>query len=513
VRPHPRASTPTDTAATAQPKAAPAAEPAARSLLHRPAAPAVVLGALVAVYVLVFGTLTWAQQSNFGTFGFDMGLYDQGIWLLSRFEPPFLTLRGLNYFAHHVNPITLLFVPAYWLGAGPHFLYLVETVWLALGAVPLWLLAKDRFGNPWLGVVLGACFLLHPSLEWINRWHFHPDALIITPLLAAWWLATQRRWGWFAVAVGVALACKEDAALAVLMLGLVLALRGERRVGLLTAVAGAGWFLVATKLIIPAAGGGGPYYQQFFPGFGSSLGEIAWNMLIDPSRLTDLATQPDRLSYYGQLLAPVAFLPLAAPAVLAIGAPQAVINVASGHALTHDIRYHYSAIVLAALFVATVEAIAWLARAPGGRRFLVGLVAATSLAANVAWSPSPLGVEYRSGIWARPQPKHAAANRAVRLVPADAAVSTSAYLAPRLTHRVHVYEFPNPWVTANWGLHGENPPDPATVDYLVVDTQRLGEQRRLYERLVGPGKEFRVVFAKDGIVASRRALPPGQAGP
>jgi len=92
-------------------------------------------------------------------------------------------------------------------------------------------------------------------------------------------------------------------------------------------------------------------------------------------------------------------------------------------------------------------------------------------------------------------------------------VSTSAYLAPRLTHRVHVYEFPNPWVTANWGLHGENPPDPATVDYLVVDTQRLGEQRRLYERLVGPGKEFRVVFAKDGIVASRRALPPGQAGP
>ena len=491
-----------------EPSAASVVERAAGWLLNRPTAPVMVLGALVAVYVLVFGTLTWSHHSNFGTVGFDMGLYDQGIWLLSRFKPPFLTLRGLNFFAHHVNPITLLFVPAYWLGAGPHFLYLVETVWLALGAVPLWLLAKDRLSNPWLGVVLGACFLLSPSLEWINRWHFHPDALIITPLLFAWWLATRRRWRWFAVAVGVALACKEDAALAVLMLGLVLALRGKRRVGLLTAAAGATWFLVATKLIIPAAGGGGPYYQQFFPGFGSSLGAIAWNMLIDPTRLTDLATQPDRLTYYWQLLAPVAFLPLAAPAVLAIGAPQAVINVASSHPLTHDIRYHYSAIVLAALFVATVEAIAWLARAPGGRRFLVGLVAATTLAANVAWSPSPLGVEDRPGIWARPQPKHAAANRAVRLVPTDAAVSTSAYLAPHLTHRVHLYEFPNPWVAANWGLHGEHRPDPAIIDYLVVDTNRLGEQRQLYERLVGPDKEFRVVFAKDGIVMARRALPP-----
>jgi hypothetical protein len=53
-------------------------------------------------------------------------------------------------------------------------------------------------------------------------------------------------------------------------------------------------------------------------------------------------------------------------------------------------------------------------------------------------------------------------------------------------------------------------PDPATIDYLVVDIQRLGGQRRLYERLVGPDKEFRVVFAKDGIVVARRALPPAR---
>ena len=96
---------------------------------------------------------------------------------------------------------------------------------MALGAVPVYLLARDRLENGWLGVVVAACFLLYLSLEWINWWHFHPDALVITPLLFAWWLATRRRWGWYAVAVGVALACKEDAALAVIMLGLVLAAR------------------------------------------------------------------------------------------------------------------------------------------------------------------------------------------------------------------------------------------------------------------------------------------------
>jgi uncharacterized membrane protein len=468
--------------------------------------PAAVLGLLVVAYVAVFGWLTWRQHANFGTFGYDMGLYDQGIWLLSQFKDPFVTIRGLDFFQHHVNLITVLFVPAYRLGAGPEFLYLVETVWMALGAVPLYLLARDRLESRWLAVAVAGCFLLYPSLEWINWWHFHPDALIITPLLFAWWLATRRSWGWYAVAVGVALACKEDAALAVVMLGLVLAVLGERWAGLLTAVAGAGWFLLATKVVIPAAGGGdGPFYQELFPGFGESLGEIVRNMVVHPSRLLELATRPDRLTYYWQVLAPVAFLPLAAPLVLLISAPQTVINVASGHALTHDYKFHYTAIVLAGVFLATVEAMAWAGRGrPAVRRFLVGVLVATSLAANVAWSPSPLSRQFDDGIWARPDPRHAIVRAALRQVPPDAGVSASYNLIPHLTHRVDAYEFPNPWRVTNWGAHGENPPDPNTVDYLVIDERLLGDQRPLYERLLGPDWGYRKMFASDGIVVAKR---------
>ena len=474
-------------------------------------APAVALGGLIAAYVATFGTLTWFQHENFGTFGYDMGLYDQGIWLVSRFKDPFVTIRGLDFFAHHVNLITLLFVPAYWLGAGPHFLYLVETVWMALGALPLFLLARDRLESGWLAVAVAGSFLLYPALEWINWWHFHPDALIITPLLFAWWLATRRRWGWFAVAVAVALACKEDAALAVLMLGLVLAVLGQRRAGLVTAAAGAGWFLVATKVVIPAAGGGaGPFYQELFPGFGDSLGEIVWNLVAHPSRLLGLATLPDRLTYFWQIMAPVAFFPLAAPLVLLISVPQTVINVASGHALTHDIHYHYSAIVLTGVFLATVEGMAWIGRGPGTRRALVAVLLTTSLAANVAWSPSPLGVHYDDGFWARSDPRHATVRAALRLVPADAGLSASYNLIPHLTHRTYAYEFPNPWVVANWGAHGENPPDPATADYLVIDERLLGDQRPLFDRLLSPQGGYTRVFASDGIVVARRQ--PGAGG-
>lgn len=472
-------------------------------------APVLALVALLVIYVVVFGTLTWMQQTNFGTFGFDMGIYDQGIWLLSRFKNPFDTVRGLNFFAHHVNVIGLAFVPFYWLGAGPHFLYLVETIWMALGAVPIWLLARDRLSSRWLPLGLAASYLLYPSLEWINWWHFHPDALIITPLVFAWWLASRGRWGWFSAAVAVALLCKEDAALAVAALGLALLLHGRRPAGALTCVAGIGWFLLATKVIIPIANGGSsPFYvRELFPGFGDSLGGIVVNLVTHPDRFLALVTQPDRLTYYRQLLVPVAFMPLGAIDVLLVGLPQAAVNSISGHALTHDIRYHYSSIVIAAVFLATVETCARLGWKVVVRRSLVGLILVTSLASNVAWSPSPIGRQYRSGIWAVPQPKHEVEREALKLVPAGAGVSATYNLVPHLTHRVHIYEFPNPWVPTNWGASGENPPDPETADYLVLDTALNGSQQRLYDRLVASGGPFRIVFAKAGIVVARRVAP------
>jgi len=476
---------------------------ASRRPWSRPRPELGVLAGLVGLYVAVFGTLTWRQQSNFGTFGFDMGIYDQGIWLLSRFRRPFVTVRGLNYFGHHVNVLTVLFIPAYWLGAGPHFLYAVETVWMALGALPVWLLARDRLGDGWLALPLAGAFLLYPSLEWINWWHFHPDALIITPLLFAYWLATRRRWGWFATAAATALLAKEDASLALVVLGVLVALRWSRVVGLATSGAGAAWFFLCTRVILPHLSGE-TFYSNFFSAFGNSVGSIMANMVLHPSRVARLAFKGDRLTYYRQLLAPVAFLPLVALPVLLIGGPQVLVNVVSDHGPTHDIRFHYSSIVVAAVFLATVEACALLGRSAGARRFLVGAVAATALAANVAWSPSPLGVKFHTGVWAEAQPRHSAVNEALRLVPGNAGVSATYYLVPHLTHRSLIYEFPNPFRVVNWGVHGEHPGRPEDVDLLVLDTTLNGDQAALYDSLVEAGGPFTVVYDRDGIVVARR---------
>ncbi len=177
--------------------------------------PAAILAAMVGLYWLVFGFLVYRQQSNFGTFGFDIGIHDQGIWLVSQGKTPFDTVRGLDYFAHHVNVISMLFVPFYWLGAGPHLLIVVHTLDVAAGAIPLWLLARDRLESRWLALVPSAAYLLYPAVNWVTWWAYHPDSLSITPLLFSYWLAVRGKWRWFAVAVFNTLMCKEDDALSI----------------------------------------------------------------------------------------------------------------------------------------------------------------------------------------------------------------------------------------------------------------------------------------------------------
>ncbi len=462
-----------------------------------------VLAGMVALFIAVFGVLTWRQHSRYGTYGYDMGLYDQGIWLVSRFKTPFMTIRGLNYFGHHVNLITLIFVPFYWLGAGPHLLVATQTVVMACGALPVYFYARDKT-DEWFALVPAAAYLLYPAVQWINWWHFHPDALIITPLLFAWWLYTRGNWKWFVVAILITLSCKEDAAIAVMMMGVVMAVRGERRWGLRTFGAAAVWYVIATKLIIPTVNGGGdPFYNDFFPGLGNSPPEILFNMVAHPTRWLRPALEPMKTTYMWKLIAPVAGLPFLAPLVLLISIPQALVNVLSNR-LTADIRFHYSSILVVGIFIATVEAYAWIAkRGDWWRLGVASVLMLSSGVANMAWSPSPASPLYDYA-WAANSPRRALIDEALTYVKPNDAVSASYNIVPHLTHRTKAYQFPNPFKVFLWGVDDKDPPDPKDANVVVVDVAEVGDFRDVYQALVAPGGTFRVVFQREGIVVARR---------
>ncbi len=188
-----------------------------------------------------------------------------------------------------------------------------------------------------------------------------------------------------------------------------------------------------------------------------------------------------------------------------IAVPQLLVNTISGTSDSRNIEFFLTAIVVAGVFLATVEACGKRGRTAAGRRFMVGLTVAAALASNVAWSPSPISVNFHSGIWVPPHPQDKAISEAISIVPANAPVSATFNIDDHLTHRVLVYEYPNPWVVTNWGISLHKPPDPAKVDWLVLDTRATQNQAVLYQALIK--REFAVVFNEEGILVLHRVRP------
>jgi uncharacterized membrane protein len=459
----------------------------------------------------VFGRLVWQRHDRFGSFGFDMGIYDQAVWLLSRLGGQFITVRGLPVFGHHVNLALYALVPFYWLGGGPHLLNLLQVASMSLGAVPIFLLSRHRLHHGGLALLLAAAFLLHPALQFMAWELFHPDAMAITPLLFAYWFAVRRRWGWFAACAVLAMAWKEDVALAVVVIGLVIAARGDRRLGLTTASLALVWFIFVTRVVLPHFNGSHPFYLSWFPQLGATPAQMAVNAVRHPSRVTSHLVSPDATTYLWKMAAPFGLVPLLAPGTLALGVPQVLVNLLSVNDFTRKITFHYTALPLTALALGAVEGTFVMRRRLRGSRAPVVLVAGAALAATLAWGPSPVGAEFHHGWWPpASDPRRQAKEAALRKVPTGAAVSATYEFVPHLTHRKRVYEFPNPFEPANWGVHDEHFPGPAAARWLVVDTELVTtrQERDILGRVLHDG-EFDTRFDRDGvIVAERVALPP-----
>lgn len=463
------------------------------------------LGLAVVAWGGVFGYLTWLRHARFSSFGFDLGIFDQATWLLSRFGGQFITVRGLDVLAHHANFGLYLFAPFYWVGAGPHFLNLVQVAACALGAVPVFLLARHRLRSSWAALLLAGAFLLHPSLQFMMWEQFHPETIAITPLLFAYWFAVRERWGWLAAMAMLAVSFKEDVALAVIVIGVIIALRGNRKIGLLTAGLALGWFLFVTMVLLPYYSGSEAFYVgYFFSNLGDTPLEVVTNAVFHPSRLVEPLTSPGARQYMFKMTAPFGFLPLAAPLTLLMGVPQAAINLLSVNSFTREITYHYAAIPLAGLILATVEGISLLGRHRVVRLGLVAIVTVASVLATLNWGLSPVGDQYRKGWWPfGDDARRASKEHALALVPSGAAVSATYQFVPHLSRRELIYQWPNPFKPAYWGVANENFPPASAAQWLVLDRQLVGpEERELLAGLLA--REFTTLFEADDIVVARR---------
>lgn len=320
-------------------------------------------GAAAAIFFLCSSL----RHALFQSTAWDLGIFDQVIYLISQGKPPISSFLGFHIMGDHASWIFYILALFYKIYPDVHWLLAVQAVALAVGALPVWILANLAGLNHQKSVAMAAVYLLYPVVFNINLFDFHPEVIALPAILWAI-LAARLSQPWrFCAAVIVILGCKGVLALTVAAMGLWLLLfereslsGGKKKVrmaiALFAIIIGTAWFLIVTQAIIPGFRGTESGNIGRYAYLGSSVLEIAGNLLLKPGLVLGKILSLDTFKYLFLLILPVIWGLSPRHLTPLVGAlPTLVLNVLSQEPFQRSLAYQYSLPIIPFLLLAVIS--------------------------------------------------------------------------------------------------------------------------------------------------------------
>ncbi|WP_199307156.1 DUF2079 domain-containing protein [Alkalinema sp. FACHB-956] len=388
----------------------------------------------------------------------DLGYFDQAAYLLSQGEVPIVSFWGYHFMGGHADWIMYFVAILYKLYPTVYWLLGLQAIALSLSPWPVWALARQAGLTTAQASTIAGTTLLYPLLFNLNLSDFHPEVLAFPAILTALWAARANRIGWFGSAIFLALGCRDALALTIAAMGLWLIVWEKRRVcGAIALFSGTLWFLLATKVVIPAFRPHGVESVVRYGYLGQSLNEIVFNIFFKPWLWLEHIVSLETLNYLFVLLIPLAWglvglrswKPLV-PLVAAI--PQLAMNLLSENDLMRNIIHQYSLPILPFLLLTVIAILAEGKGSIPSRRW-IWVWAIVSFLAMAKYGQ--FTGKYLDGFetWQ-------ARREAIAQIPAhQGTVLTTHELIPHLTHRPGIYQ-----ITPN-----QPPQSFAAMDYVLIN--------------------------------------------
>lgn len=467
-------------------------------------------------YASAWSAVTFLRHRHFHS-GYDLATEDQALWSTAQGRPFATSIEVASALGDHVQPYLVALAPAYVLWPSPYLLLAFQSCVLAACAWPTYLLARRRLGSPAAGLAVAGCALAYPPLGFVNRFDFHPEVIAVPLLIAAWERVDRGRLGVASLLLGLTLLGKEDLGLVVAAFSLVVAARyGHARFGLGWVLAGMLYTALALFVVIPAFRGEPSDTLLRYRWLGTAPGEVVGTVLLAPLEVLGRLLSPRSLLSCLQLLAPLAFVPLAAPVALLPALPTLTASFLSDHPAQATIYNHYMAPAIPFLVVATVLGLERVAAAHatvcGDRlgRALVVLAVATlaswvyenpvlartsvvRVAPDPPWQHATAGGRTASLV----QPNDAALREGIARVPPRAAVLTTGSYLPHLSHRELLRSLPRQSVA-------KLEPRIDTLFLNLRDVRKRSCADYLQVLRAAAAAGFGLIFSRDGVVLAEK---------
>ena len=460
-----------------------------------------IAAALVAlVSCTVIATITCLRYKTFSAPNFDFGLFCNMFYNMKETGLPMATSerdRLLSHFAVHISPVYYLFLPFFYLFPSPLTLQIGQAVVLALGVIPIVLLAQHFKLSNRITILLSALYAFYPALTTGCFYDLHENCFLPLFLLLTFLFYEKKKYLPMYLSALLVLSIKEDAAIYLLMFALFLLLSEKKYLhGAILAALSVGYFVLCGYLL--ETYGTGMMVNRFdnliYQKEDGLIGAIKTALVNPGYLLTQLFTTQgntwEKIVYVLQMFLPLGLIPFCSkkPSRWLLAAPI-LVNLLTYYVYQYNLNFQYHFGITAFLFYALIKNLPELQ--PPTRHTLLGVAAAFCLCFYLS-SAVPTLSRY-TGYWSNSKETYEQMEEILEAVEDDASVTASSFLVAHLADRAEIYEF----------QYHEYKTD---TEYVVFDTRyRSCEADIALYRNAG----YEIVAGRDGLAVVMRKAPVG----
>lgn len=420
----------------------------------------------IIIFFLFFSTLAILKHKSFYSTGLDLGIYDQTVYGYSKGKM-YDSIMGFHVLGDHIELILFLIAPLYLIFKTPITLIIIQSILISIGAFVLYILSKKILKSEIAAFIMCLVYLVHPAIQYVILFDFHPTVLPLPFIFLAIYSLIQKNYKTLMLSLFFIAICKEYFPLILIPFGIFLffidikkdkeltkfkkissdsLFSKERVYGFVILLIGISWFLINLEVLIPLFHKGEYFYFTANSYFGTTLGEIAKTVLLNPINLFTYIFTLNKLAFLILFSSSIFFMlfALLAPEYIFLGITEIAILLLYEKNSLSEIVYHHQIPFLAIILAATVIGIKRLSKFFKSRKTSKSMVIAcslgiltTSILANVFFGP--FTILYDINDFNPNKPYVHTGNKILSMIPENASVTAPNWVMPHLTRREKIY--------------------------------------------------------------------------
>lgn len=393
-------------------------------------------------FTALYSLLSINRHNHFQSQANDFSIYDQVLWLYSRFSFAYSTINNIYDLGDRFRPIMILLSPLYWFTKNERVILFFQSMMLSATVFPLWLLAR-RYLPRVLALWVPFLFVGFVGVQAAVAYDFHEMAVLPFFLAFLFYFLARERYISFFVVLVLCLAVREHVGLLLSTLGVYIYLaKRNLKLALFVSLFSVFWSIVAIYVVMPALG---QKMYSSFAGEGVGFGQTIANYALRPDiGVRNFFLPVEKTSTLFWSFFSLGFLPLFyIPLIFTILFQFASRFLDLAHPIRWTIYYHYSIELAVFMAVSTIFVSAMILKKFASKYAALGLflfLLLSSLISNIVLN-APLKNLAKADFWK--EKEWMDDTRVIlSLIPEKASVAGQNNLLPHISHREKLYLLP-----------------------------------------------------------------------